>query len=106
MGEGADTPEADDAEEELQRALGPDVTLIPGDAADPQALVDSKVPADIRKKYDVVSYRNAAVILSESRRAEFDEILAALRGFQITTKMIRTAGGNESDIPKIFSQAL
>src|SRR4029079_12802562 len=54
----------------------------------------------------VYSYRNAAVILSETRKAEFDEILGALRKFTITTDIIRRAGGNESEIPKLFSADL
>lgn len=83
-----------------------EVATAPGDAADPQALVDAMVPADIRTKYEVYSYRNAAVILNQSHRAEYGELLEALRGFSITTQMIRTAGGNESDIPKLFSQVL
>lgn len=100
-----DQPE-DDEVDELEEALGSDVSLVPGDAADPQAIVDAKIPQDIRKKYDVISFRNAAVILSESRANEFAEILDALRSFAITTTMIRTAGGNESDIPKLLSTQL
>lgn len=83
-----------------------EVSIAPGEAADPQTIVETKIPADILKKYEVLSYRNAAVILSESRRDEFDELLEALREFEITTQMIRTAGGNESDIPKLFSARL
>lgn len=83
-----------------------DVSLAPNDAADPKAIVDAKVPKDIRDKYEVFSYRNAAVILSETRKPEFDEILNALRSFSITTQTIRKAGGNETDIPKLFSAAL
>lgn len=96
----------EDEGDELEDVLGSDVTLTPSDAADPQSIVDAKIPADIRAKYDVISYRNAAVILAESRKAEFDEILKALRDFTITTSMIRTAGGNESDIPKLLSEHL
>lgn len=83
-----------------------DVSLSPNDAADPKSIVDAKIPNDIREKYEVFSYRNAAVILSETRKAEFDEILNALRAFSITTQIIRKAGGNETEIPKIFSAAL
>lgn len=83
-----------------------DVSLAPNDAADPQTIVNAKIPKDIRDKYEVFSYRNAAVILSETRKPEFNEILNALRSFSITTKIIRTAGGNETDIPKLFSAAL
>lgn len=102
--------EANDQDDEPDRtereSLVDDVSLVPNEAADPSAVVDRKVPLDIRSKYEVVSYRNAAVILAETRPREFDEILDALRAFQITTKMIRMAGGNESEIPKLISQKL
>jgi hypothetical protein len=78
----------------------------PGEAADRSALVDRYVPADLRAKYEFVSYRNAAVILSESRPDEYQDLMAALRGFSLTTDMIRKAGGNESEIPKLFNDLL
>lgn len=78
----------------------------PGDAADPQWLVDAKVPADLRAKYEIYSYRSAATILAESHSELFAEICDALRQFSITTTMIRTAGGNESDIPKLLTSYL
>lgn len=68
--------------------------------------MDSKIPKDIRDRYEVFSYRNAAVVLSESRPSEFEEILESLRAFSLTTDMIRKPGGNESEIPKIFSTHL
>ena len=43
-----------------------------------------------------LSYRNAAVILSETRSAEVAELWDALRAFTVTTEMIRKAGGNEN----------
>lgn len=96
----------DEGEDELRKALPPDVDTAPNEVADPQTIVDAKIPLDIRNKYEVLSYRNAAVILSESRRSEFDELLGALRSFSISTEMIRKAGGNESDIPKLITAAL
>ncbi|HUB84189.1 MAG TPA: BglII/BstYI family type II restriction endonuclease, partial [Rhizomicrobium sp.] len=82
------------------------VAIAPSDVADPQAIVDAKIPKDIRGRYEVFSYRNAAVILNETRKKQFEEILGVLRSFSLTTKMIRTAGGNESEIPKLFSKIL
>lgn len=82
------------------------IALKPSDTGDPQAIVDKMIPEDIRERYEVYSYRNAATILSETRMPEFDDLLEALRSFSITTTMIRTAGGNESDIPKLFSAIL
>jgi hypothetical protein len=101
--------EEDDDEENLEAGDGmpaDDVSLAPNEAADPQATVDTKIPKDIRDKYEVISYRNAAVILAETRQTEFAEILDALRAFTITTNMIRKAGGNESEMPKEFSKIL
>src|SRR5258708_29781281 len=83
-----------------------DVSLSPNENADPQDIVDRMVPALVRTKYEVISYRNAAVILAEARKKEFAEIISALNAFTITTEMIRKAGGNESDMPKVFSQTL
>ncbi len=97
---------SDDNEDENLEDNARDIASAPSEAADRQSLVDSKIPVDIRNRYEVHSYRSAAVILSESRTEEFNDLLSALRDFKITTSMIRTAGGNESDIPKIFSTSL
>lgn len=83
-----------------------DVDSAPSDIADPKGLVEANIPADILSKYEVYSYRNAALILNQARKDEFDELLAALRNFSLTTDMIKKAGGNESEIPKIFSKSL
>ena len=96
--------EDDDCEE--MNALLADVDDAPNDVADPHEVITQCIPADILEKFEVYSYRNAALILSQSRKEEFDEILTALRAFGITTDMIRRAGGNESKIPKLFSALL
>jgi len=99
----ANDPEDDEFLEEVTRD---EVAHGPGEAADPQWLVDKKIPQDIRAKYELYSYRSAATILAESHKEQFDELCEALRRFTITTTMIRTAGGNESDIPKLLSAYL
>jgi hypothetical protein len=83
-----------------------DVAARPGDMGDPTDFVNQKIPSDILSKYEVFSYRNAAVILSETRQDEFNEILQALRDFTITTDIIKKPGGNESEIPKLISARL
>jgi hypothetical protein len=100
-----DDDEASGLEEE-DASSDDDIALAPSEAADGPAIIDSKVPQDIRNKYEVIGYRNAAVILAETRPNEFDEILDALRTFSITTEMIKRAGGNESEMPKEFSKIL
>lgn len=83
-----------------------DVDNAPGDVADPKELVEANIPDDILSKYEIYSYRNAALILNQARSCEFKELLDALRNFSLTTDMIKRAGGNESEIPKIFSRSL
>jgi len=98
-----------DPEEEIdlqEEVASEEVALVPTVTADEASVVEAKIPPDIRSLYDVYSYRNAAVILSETRTEEFNDILNTLRSFRITTTMIRTAGGNESDIPKLLSSSL
>lgn len=98
--------DADDAEDFEAEVSKDEVALDPGESADPAWLVEAKIPADIRAKYEIYSFRSAATILAESHPVEFDELCEALRAFTITETMIRTAGGNESDIPKLLSASL
>ncbi len=83
-----------------------EVASTPAETGDPVSIIEAKVPSDIRDRYEIYSYRNAATILKETHKQDFDDLLNALRAFKITTKMIRTAGKNESDIPKLFSSVL
>lgn len=91
-------PQAESAED--------DVSLRPSEAADPAWLIEKKIPQDLREKFEVHSYRSAATILAEGFPEEFEELCGMLREFEITTTMIRTAGGNESEIPKLISNTL
>jgi hypothetical protein len=104
MGEESES-RADEVEVDRDVPLD-DVALAPSDAADSKEIVERKIPQSVREKYEVFSYRNAAVILAETRQAVFAELIDALMAFQITTRMIRTAGGNESEMPKLISKAL
>lgn len=89
-----------------EESLEDDVDNAPSDVADHKTLVEANIPKDILSKYEVYSYRNAALILNQARKEEFNELLTALRAFSLTTEMIKKAGGNESEIPKIFSKSL
>lgn len=102
----ADRSDEDSEQDLLEEEFESAIAELPSEAADPQSIVDAKIPSDIRKRFEVYSYRSAAVILTETRKEEFADVLRALRAFSLTTKMIRTAGGNESDIPKVFSNHL
>ncbi|QDX24673.1 restriction endonuclease [Sphingomonas suaedae] len=93
-----EAPDAPEAE--------PDIAAGPGDIGDPSEFVARYIPADILQKYEVYSYRNAALILSEAHPVEFNELMDALRAFKLTRDIIATAGGNESQIPKAVSALL
>ena len=69
-------------------------------------MVARYVPADVLARYEVYSYRNAALILSEAHPAEFGELMDALRGFRLTRAIIAKPGGSESEVPKAFSTLL
>ena len=64
------------------------------------------LPADILRRYEVRSYRNAAQILASSATVERADLLKALRAFSLTTTDIRKPGGNESDIVKRLAVSL
>jgi hypothetical protein len=91
---------------ESDLVVGSEIALAPNEAADSLDFVARYISADILAKYEVYSYRNAALILSEAHPVEFSELINALRGFSLTTSIIAKAGGNESDVPKIISTAL
>ncbi len=98
-----DQPVEDDDFEDLVSAG--DEADRPNEAADLPALVRATMP-DLVEKYEIYSYRSAATILAMSHKEEFNDLCEVLKEFTITEAMIRTAGGNESQIPKIFSKAL
>lgn len=83
-----------------------DVAIAPNEGGDPADLVARFIPEDVLSRYEVYSYRNAALILAEAHPLEFAELMEALRGFSITREIIAKAGGNESEIPKAFSSLL
>jgi hypothetical protein len=64
------------------------------------------IPKNIRRLYTVVDHRHAATILATDFPAEFTELCGALRTFRFTDDDVRALGGNESAIPKKFSQLL
>ncbi len=67
---------------------------------------EDHVPKDIKNNYEVHDYKHAAAILTQEFPNEFDEICQALRKFSFTTEDVTTPGGNESQIPKTFSDIL
>ncbi len=85
---------------------GADVSLRPGPNADSEIDVKRYINPKVLELYDVYSYRHAAAILANSFPNELAELEDALLRFRITTRDIGMPGGNESDMPKKFSQTL
>ena len=68
--------------------------------ADDWSLVEGYFPPTVRQKFEILSYRNAAAILSQNFPRQFSQIVRALDAFEITTTMIRLPGGNKGPITK------
>lgn len=71
-----------------------------GKVADNPALYQSLIPANIRKKFEIHSYRGAAAVLAQSFPKQFAQIIDALTRLEITKTMIRTPGGSKGPIAK------
>ena len=95
-----------DEDEELPADPQGEVAEHPSITADADELVEDAIPASVRAKFRVASFRKAASILRYGLWNEFSEIVEALEAFSITTEMIRKPGGNESEIPKTISALL
>lgn len=64
------------------------------------------IPIEVAELYEIFDFKHAAAILAKEFPYEFTEICAALKNFSFTYNDILVAGGNESHIPKKFSNLL
>jgi hypothetical protein len=87
----------DDYEENESTALD-DVSS--GKIADRHALVEQAFSPQLRDKFEIFSYRNAAAILASSFPEQFTGIISALEALEIPRDMIRTPGGSKGPIAK------
>lgn len=71
-----------------------------GRNADAENSLIEAIPDNLRAKFEVFSYRNAANILKNSFPQQYADVMAALENFEITTQQIRTPGGSKSVIAK------
>ena len=78
----------------------------PGVMADAEGEISRYIDPRVLERYDVYSYRHAAAIMATVFPDELGEIQQALLDFRITRKDIGAPGGNESVIPKKFSDLL
>jgi hypothetical protein len=61
---------------------------------------DHVVPDDIRERYHVKEWRNAAGVLTTASPTEWQEILEVLRGFTLLRSEVVVGGGNRSLISR------
>ena len=67
---------------------------------------DEYIPLSLQGLYEIHDYKHAAAILANEFKPEFVEICSALETFRFTISDITESGGNESRIPKRFSNLL
>ena len=68
--------------------------------------ISKYIDPDIQVKFEYRDYGHALEILHESFPAEWEEIQECLKTLKLTIDDIKTAGGNESPIPKKFDDVL
>ena len=64
------------------------------------------IPKELAELYEIHDYKHAAAIFAKEFPVEFNEIWASLLSFRFSKNDILIGGGNESKIPKIFSDIL
>ncbi|MCW9043655.1 MAG: BglII/BstYI family type II restriction endonuclease [Pseudopelagicola sp.] len=69
-----------------------------GAVADADQILQDIFPAHILNKFEIFSYRNAASILRNGFPQHFNETIRILEEFSISETMIRSPGGNKSEI--------
>lgn len=71
-----------------------------GKIADSSTLIATTFSEDLRLKFEIYSYRNAAAILASSFQNQFSDLIDGLKKFQISREMIREPGGSKGPIAK------
>lgn len=64
------------------------------------------VPADLRERYHVKEWRNAAGVLSTACPTEWQDVQEVLRGFRLLRSEVLVGGGNRSLISQRIDEAL
>lgn len=68
--------------------------------------IDRYMDYDLSEKFEFHNYGHALEILHESFPQEWKELQESLKSLKLSLSDIRTAGGNESPIPKKFDDVL
>ena len=64
------------------------------------------IPGEISRLYEVYDFKHAAAILAQEFPEQFTEVCLAMKQFRFSKEDIIKSGGNESHIPKLFSNIL
>lgn len=64
------------------------------------------IPENLTERFEFHNYGHALEILSDAFSTEWDEVKKCLANLVITENDLKTAGGNESPIPKKFDDVL
>jgi len=68
--------------------------------------VEGYFTPDLEEKYELYNCNHALEIVTQTFPNEWAEIEECLRSFNITIADVREAGGNKSEIPKVFESTL
>ena len=69
-------------------------------------MMEKYIRSSLLERYEFFSYGHAIEILNEAYPEEWGEIQDCLERFRISVKDLKTAGGNESPMPKKFDELL
>ena len=64
------------------------------------------ISKSVHERYELHNFNNAVEILSKAYPQEYFEIISALENIKIKIEDITTSGGNESEVPKKFSEIM
>lgn len=69
-------------------------------------MIEKYIRSSLLERYEFFSYGHAIEILNEAYPEEWGEIQDCFERFRISVKDLKTAGGNESPMPKKFDELL
>lgn len=71
-----------------------------GKIADHKSIIENNFSEDLKTKFEIYSYRNAANILAKSFPDQFADITTAMTKMAVTKTMIRMPGGSKGPVAK------
>lgn len=68
--------------------------------------LENHIDEELFGLYEIYDYKHAAAILTKEFPEQYNELLQSLKKFRFTIEDVISLGGNESNIPKKFSEIL